>query len=274
MNKMDLWPDPETCIDFLVDGHKTKDTICEKTVSNMRLLCYGFGDGGGGPQFEMIEMARRCKDIEGCPKVEHMLVGEFMEKLEASLVDSPTIFGELYLELHRGTLTNQHTIKRNNRLSEIKLRDLEYLTVRNAIDNDKACQDTHIKPLMETLLVNQFHDILPGTCIPRAHEQSIKETTKLIGAADDLIHQNIKVTAGEDTFSVMNTLPFTRRDVIYLDYIDGYMIEGNYNNRLPKIYMIIKNLLYQELKLKLFICSIKARELSVKILHLNIIIQH
>jgi alpha-mannosidase len=234
MNKMDLWPDPETCIDFLVDGHKTKDTICEKTVSNMRLLCYGFGDGGGGPQFEMIEMARRCKDIEGCPKVEHMLVGGFMEKLEASLVDSPTIFGELYLELHRGTLTNQHTIKRNNRLSEIKLRDLEYLTVRNAIDNDKACQDTHIKPLMETLLVNQFHDILPGTCIPRAHEQSIKETTKLIGAADDLIHQNIKVTAGEDTFSVMNTLPFTRRDVIYLDYIDGYMIEGNYKQQITK----------------------------------------
>ncbi|ULL15140.1 alpha-mannosidase [Paenibacillus sp. H1-7] len=232
LNKTHLWPDPETCIDFVLDGHRSRDTIAEKTVSNMRLLAYGFGDGGGGPQFEMIEMARRCSDLEGCPRVETMFVGDFMRRLEQSITSPSVYAGELYLELHRGTLTNQHTIKRNNRLSEIRLHDLEYLTVRNAVNTDSICSDIHIKPLVETLLVNQFHDILPGTSIPAVHDRSISETTHIIQKADELIRQTVPVKAVENKISIINTLSFDRSDVIYLDYVEGYVVKGEYQQQI------------------------------------------
>ena len=86
------------------------------------------------------------------------------------LHDPSTYEGELYLELHRGTLTNQHAIKRNNRLAEIALHDLEFLTVANAVERKEAATDAAYRDLQGELLVNQFHDILPGTCIPRAHD--------------------------------------------------------------------------------------------------------
>ncbi|UKS29482.1 glycosyl hydrolase-related protein [Paenibacillus sp. HWE-109] len=232
LNKTHLWPDPETCIDSVMDGYRSKDTITDKSVSNMRLLAYGFGDGGGGPQFEMIEMARRSADLEGCPKVETMFVGDFMQRLEKTLTNPSVYAGELYLELHRGTLTNQHTIKRNNRLSEIRLHDLEYLTVRDAVSNDSICRDTHIKPLVETLLVNQFHDILPGTSIPAVHDRSIAETTHIIQRADELIRQAVPVSDAQNKISIINTLSFDRSDVIYLDYVEGYVVEGAYNQQL------------------------------------------
>lgn len=63
-NRTHIWPDAESLIDFVVDGKKHSDPIREKTVNNMRLLSYGFGDGGGGPQFEMIEMTRRSKILK------------------------------------------------------------------------------------------------------------------------------------------------------------------------------------------------------------------
>ncbi len=83
------------------------------------------------------------------------------------------------LELHRGTLTNRHEIKRNNRKGEVALHDLEGLTVLDAIERDVPADDTAVRPLMETLLKNQFHDILPGSSISRVHEESIAEMHRL-----------------------------------------------------------------------------------------------
>jgi alpha-mannosidase len=216
-------------MEYVVKGH---DSIKEKTVSNMRLLSYGFGDGGGGPQFEMIEMSRRIKDLEGIPRTEHITVSEFMKRLEASIVEPSIYSNELYLELHRGTLTNQHVIKKNNRLAEINLRNLEYLTVRNAVENKTEASDEKIHPLMETLLINQFHDILPGTCIPRAHEESKKETTEVIEKSQELIVDSIRTDKDEYTVSVINTLSFERNDVIYIDYKEGCIVDGGYRQQL------------------------------------------
>lgn len=228
LNKTHLWPDPEALMEHVVYGY---DSVKEKTVSNMRLISYGYGDGGGGPQFEMIEMSRRIKDLEGIPRSEHSTVSDFMKKLEASIVQPSVYSNELYLELHRGTLTNQHTIKRNNRLAEIALRNLEYLTVRNAVDKKIVASDNEIHPLMETLLVNQFHDILPGTSIPRVHEESIRETTGLITKSSELIDNIIDTEHQDYVISVVNTLSFDRKDVIYLDYMDGYIVEGDYRQQ-------------------------------------------
>jgi alpha-mannosidase len=225
LNKTHLWPDVEATVDHVEKG---KDSVREKTVSNMRLLSYGFGDGGGGPQFEMIEMSRRIKDLEGVPKTEHITVSEFMKRLEASVVEPSVYSNELYLELHRGTLTNQHPIKRNNRLAEISLRDLEYITVRNAVEDKIVASDEVIHPLLETLLINQFHDILPGTCVPRAHQEAIAEVSEVIGRAKELIMASIPADQDEYAVSVINTLSFERNDVVYIDYKDGYIVEGDY----------------------------------------------
>jgi alpha-mannosidase len=255
-NRTHIWPDAESLIDFVVSGKRHGDSIREKTVSNKRLLSYGFGDGGGGPQFEMIEMARRVQDLEGVPRSKHVTVGAFMQELEQSLVHPSVHTGELYLQLHRGTLTNQHTIKRNNRKAELLLRDLEYITVMEAVRVGREVSDEGIRPLMETLLVNQFHDTLPGTCIPRAHDQTNEEMIELLSAADVLLHERMaegikaasEFNAGSallsadstgetaigitsnaaSQLSVVNTLSFGRQDVVYLPIQEDSMVEGGY----------------------------------------------
>ncbi len=228
-NKTHSGPEPKNMFRHVLED--SRDSIKEKNVSNMRLLSYGEGDGGGGPTFEMIEVANRLGDVEGLPRSSHITVSEFMKKLEASVAEPSTYTGELYLELHRGTLTNQHTIKRNNRLAEIALRNLEYITVRSSIRKDIAAADEFIKPLLGDLLVNQFHDILPGTCIPSAHEQSILETGRVIEESNRLLEDLIETQSSENTVSVLNTLSFERRDVIYLDYREGYVVKGNYRQQ-------------------------------------------
>ena len=96
------FPSPEDIIER-IDGKK--DGIKQRTVTNKRLLSFGFGDGGGGPQYEMCEFARRCEDTAGVPKTHYSLVGDFMKELEKDCKNPNTYRGELYLELHRGTLT-------------------------------------------------------------------------------------------------------------------------------------------------------------------------
>ena len=69
----------------------------------------------------MIEAARRLQDLEGCPKVEYTSADAFVQKLEAAAPTLPVYDGELYLELHRGTLTAKQQIKKNalSHISEI-----------------------------------------------------------------------------------------------------------------------------------------------------------
>ncbi|ANS75453.1 hypothetical protein AWM70_13250 [Paenibacillus yonginensis] len=227
-NKTHLWPDAASLIDYVVDGKHSRDPIREKTVNNMRLISYGFGDGGGGPQFEMIEMARRVQDLEGVPRSAHITAGEFMRQLEQSVVNPSTHTGELYLQLHRGTLTNQHNIKRNNRKAEFLLRDLEYVTVREAVQSGRIASDEGIRPLMETLLVNQFHDTLPGTSIPKAHDQALTEMTELLQTGNELLHERITVRPEAQTMSIINTLSFDRTDTVYLPVDGDWQVEGSY----------------------------------------------
>lgn len=228
LNRTHIWPDPASMMEYVVNGEE--DSIKEKTVSDMRLLSYGFGDGGGGPQFEMIEMARRLENVEGLPRSEHTTVSRFMNRLE-SRIENPTVYsGELYLELHRGTLTNNHVIKRNNRLAEIALHNLEYAAVRKGIRDGSAPEYEQIRPLVGTMLKNQFHDILPGTCIPRVHQEAIAEMTDLLAAAGRYTDE---LLSGEGAaVTVTNTLSFDRSDVLYLDCEEGLIVEGGYRQQI------------------------------------------
>lgn len=260
-------PDPENLAWSILQTDK--NGVKERAVSRMRLISYGRGDGGGGPEFEMIEMARRLGDLEGMPRTSHTTVSRFMQELEESLKDPSTYRGELYLELHRGTLTNQHTIKRNNRKAEFAHHDLEYLTVRAALARGEEVSGREIDPLTNELLINQFHDILPGTCIPRAHDEAIAEVSHVIEEAHrrtaGILAQGVldaakssggnireqakpgvdrqelpaapgegcgeqsvvQSTGCEKTITLVNTLSFDRRDVVYLPF-EGYFVSGGF----------------------------------------------
>ncbi len=249
-NRTHVWPDPVNLSGNLLENGD--NTIKERAVSNMRLISYGFGDGGGGPEFGMIEMAQRLKDVEGMPRTSHTTVSRFMRELENELAEPSTYNGELYLELHRGTLTNQHQIKRNNRKAEFALRDLEYLTVRSAVDKGVEADSTRIDPLTSEMLINQFHDILPGTCIPRAHDEALRAVSHIIqeagrqsaailegaveyaaaarlesGGLTDFAERDAAIDTGRRTMTVVNTLSFPRNDVIYLPF-EGLYVEGDY----------------------------------------------
>ncbi len=222
-NSTAAWPSPR-CFHEAVTGDLMHNrSINERNVTNKRIVAFGHGDGGGGPQYEMIEVARRVKDLNGCAKAEYMTVSEFMKDLEKTAVNPNTYSGELYLELHRGTLTNQHNIKHNNRKAELALRDLEYLTVSNAVKSGEVASDEKIHPLYKDLLLNQFHDILPGTCIPSAHKLSLSETNALLKTAYELIEENL--TGDGECVSVTNTLSFDRNDPIFLECEEGYIAD-------------------------------------------------
>lgn len=228
LNRTHIGPDPRMLNELTSGGDITGDPIREKPCSDMRLFSYGKGDGGGGPEFEMIEMSRRLGNLEGVARSSHISVSDFMHQLEETSRDLSVYAGEMYLELHRGTLTNQHTIKRNNRLAEIALHNLELLTVQQALLRGEPASGESIRPLMNTLLVNQFHDILPGTCINSVHVRSTNETNSVIEAARTQADALLDTSTDDCAITIYNPLGFARSDTLYVPYREGLRITGGY----------------------------------------------
>ncbi len=230
LNKTHEAPSPKTLLTLTeTDG---RDSIKLRHASNKKLLSYGPGDGGGGPDDYMVRMAEKLEDVEGCPRTKYTSVGDFMKNLEKTSKDLPIYSGELYLELHRGTLTNQHQIKRNNRIGEIALHDLEAVTILDAIKNNKEIENDKTNELYGTLLVNQFHDILPGTSLESVHTESKKQMANMIDKAKDYT-KDIIINKNEsnEKVTLINTLSFERNDVVYLDIPEGYRVKGNYKQQ-------------------------------------------
>ena len=186
--------------------------VTNKQGFERKILPFGHGDGGGGPTPAMLEKARRIKDVAGLPETYYTTVSDFMKSAEEVEGELPTYAGELYLELHRGTLTQMHDIKRTNRKCEFALHDMDYFNV--LADKDKDDKTTE---LYEVLLQNQFHDILPGTCYTGVTQRAVKENLAVIAEAN-AISKGIAsgMTAGEGV-TYFNTTSFDRNDVIVTD---------------------------------------------------------
>ena len=132
------------------------------------LLVFGHGDGGGGPTREMLERLRRARDLAGLPRTEMRTPEAFFDDLETDARDLRTVVGELYFEYHRGTYTSQAALKRGNRRAERALHDAELL---DALAGDGTAK-RELDRLWQVLLLNQFHDILPGTSISEVNAQA------------------------------------------------------------------------------------------------------
>ena len=224
-NRTHMFPSPDH-INQTIYGTDTHQGIAQKGVSNKRLLAFGLGDGGGGPEFEMLELARRCRNTKGMPTAEYNTVGNFMQQLEHEAVNPNTFKGELYLELHRGTLTSVALIKRQNRKAEQAIRDAEICIVRKAIKERLPASDKAIRKQVETTLVNQFHDILPGTSITEVNRRSYQEMALVIEQAKQVALEHIpfsQETANEEIVTAVNTLSFAR-DHVTLPYKTGKTI--------------------------------------------------
>jgi alpha-mannosidase len=169
--------------------------------SGTSVLVYGHGDGGGGPTREMLETLRRARDLQGLPRTRMASPSEFFEALEAEPGPRPVVVGEMYFEYHRGTYTTQAFVKRGNRRGEQGLHDAEFL----AVARDGEYPHAELDGLWQLLLLQQFHDILPGSSIRLVYEDAARDFAELERGIDGLIG------AGD---TPVNTTGFARRDVV------------------------------------------------------------
>ena len=188
-----------------------------KEINNDILISYGYGDGGGGPTRQMLEISKRMeKGIKGIPKVRQEGALTYFTELEQRVKDNKrleTWEGEFYFEYHRGTYTSMARNKRGNRKSELKLMDLELLGVLSG--NYPAEEIT--KFWRDTVLLNQFHDILPGSSIAEVYDVTKAEYEALAEQADAMIAERLTALAGKgDAVTVFNTTGFARNDAVNL----------------------------------------------------------
>ena len=151
----------------------------QKETHQELLTLYGYGDGGGGPTRTMLENMQRMADFPGLPRLSGGSVGGFMSRLEDAGERLPLWNGELYLELHRGTLTSQARTKRANRKNEIRLHDAEFLASLAAVWSAAAYPHADLQTAWELLCCNQFHDILPGSSIAAVYEDAAQDHARI-----------------------------------------------------------------------------------------------
>lgn len=184
------------------------------------LLPYGYGDGGGGPTRDHVEYALRQKDLEGGAKVKMAGPTEFFEDMEALGGPKHTYVGELYFSAHRGTYTSQAMVKKNNRRCELALREAEMWSTLAAEKGGDYPGD-ELEALWKKLLLLQFHDILPGSCIGKVYEEAKPVYEETLAACRRLIERAQRALVKEGSgVSVLNSLGFERKALVTLP--DGF----------------------------------------------------
>lgn len=183
------------------------EAYIDKDSGGQTMNMFGYGDGGSGCTEEMIEMMHRFEKLSVMPKCTHMGGAEFLEK---NLKDNKNLEmwdGELYLEMHRGTFTTKSEMKRANRRLENKFRNAEMLSVLRGEDNRERITDLYKK-----LLINQFHDILPGSHIHPVYEDAMADYKEIETELDKVIGTGSKY---------FNTLNFKRDALTFVPNRNG-----------------------------------------------------
>lgn len=158
-----------------VEVSKMYATVEHKEIQSTLFRPVGEGDGGGGTQRSDLELMRRQLNLQGMPRNRWSTLSESMEEVFKDIESLPVYKGELYLELHRGTYTSQARLKQWNRRLEGLLSSYEYLcsvlfTQGVSIDSYGAC----LEEAWKQVLINQFHDILPGSSVQIVNEQALQ----------------------------------------------------------------------------------------------------
>jgi alpha-mannosidase len=180
----------------------------QKDRTDRWLYVFGVGDGGGGPGRHHLEFIKRAADCEDLPRVTQEPAATFFKRAEQTIQDLPVWRGELYFECHRGTLTTQAYNKKMNRWCEALLRDIELL----AVSSGGAYPRERINALWKIVLLNQFHDILPGSSITWVYRDSREqyervrtEGTALLSEIMEGIARSVAGRAPGAAYLVCNT---------------------------------------------------------------------
>ncbi|MDQ0754093.1 glycoside hydrolase family 38 C-terminal domain-containing protein [Arthrobacter sp. B3I4] len=177
----------------------------------MSLLPFGYGDGGGGPTREMLAAARRTADLEGSPRVRLGSAADFFTRAEEEYPNLPVWVGEMYLELHRGTYTSQANTKRGNRRSEHLLREAELWCATAAVRVGAPYPAAELKRLWRLVLLQQFHDILPGSAIAWVHRDAERNYAAVARQLEAIIAEAAAALLGEgDRQFLLNAAPHPR----------------------------------------------------------------
>ncbi|MFD7339557.1 alpha-mannosidase [Streptomyces violascens] len=187
----------------------------DKGVARHSLAPTGWGDGGGGTTREMIAKAARLRNLEGSAQVVWETPAEFFAKAEAEYANPPVWVGELYLELHRATLTSQAKTKQGNRRSEHLLREAELWSATASVRSEEfAYPYADLDRIWKTVLLHQFHDILPGSSIAWVHREAEKTYAAVAAELTAIIDRAQRALAGEgEEPLVFNAAPHARHGV-------------------------------------------------------------
>lgn len=200
------------------------DAYQDKKINRELLLSYGYGDGGGGVNREMLEMRRRLNEVPGLPKVVTGRADEFFKRLHERVAKTDqyvhTWDGELYLEYHRGTYTSQAYNKRMNRKLELLYREAEWLGVLAGLSSDwSSYPQNQLNDGWKILLRNQFHDIIPGSSIREVYEDSRREYEKAQHIGETVWNRSVeKITTDSSSvsYTVFNSAPWERTELVQI----------------------------------------------------------
>ena len=198
----------------------TWENYKDKSLTNETLVTFGYGDGGGGSTAEMMERHLRLKKgLPGIPKTVIKKAGDFFNDIEKDFTENtkrlrtmPKWDGELYLEMHRGTYTSMAKNKRNNRKSELAYQTAETLSVFDMLLFGGNYDSDTMHKNQVNILLNQFHDIIPGSSIKEVYDVTDKEYAIILSDGRKIIDEkllkikeNIKTDGG---LFVYNPAPF------------------------------------------------------------------
>ncbi|WP_054950628.1 alpha-mannosidase [Numidum massiliense] len=227
------WSEPGSWF-YTYNGKVTPKTVQgiweayrDKEVNQELLLSYGYGDGGGGVNRDMLEMRRRMDELPGLPHTKTGTAGEFFARLHERVANTSSYVhtwdGELYLEYHRGTYTSQAYNKRMNRKLELLYRESEWLGVLASVlrSDWTSYRQGELNDGWKIILRNQFHDIIPGSSIREVYEDSVveyaeaerlgrtawQEAAQLLMAEGETEPETSRVT-------VFNSAPWPRQHIV------------------------------------------------------------
>ncbi len=188
--------------------------FAERGRASRSLMPFGWGDGGGGPSPDMMETFRRTRDLEWVPRLEIEAPEVFFDAAIEEYPDAPRWIGELYLEMHRGTLTSQADTKVGNRRSELLLREAElwWSTAATLLGDPDRYPAAELDRIWKTVLLHQFHDILPGSSIGWVHREAAATYAEVGGRLEALVGEALTLVAASG-LAAANAAPDARREV-------------------------------------------------------------
>ena len=200
------------------------DAYSEKQMNKDLLISYGFGDGGGGVNRDMLECRRRIDKIPGMPNLKTSRAGDYFRDLKETVKNTDqyvnTWDGELYLEYHRGTYTSQGYNKRMNRKMELLYRRVEWLAVLNALKKKdiRFAKQEELTTGWKHILTDQFHDIIPGSSIHEVYEDSRKDYEYIEGIAREVENGAIADITDQNPnhYTVFNASGWNRDEIIVI----------------------------------------------------------